>query len=108
MNLLTGKPIADSIFNELKPQVEELKLTQIVPHLAVMLVGDNAVSQKYVETKTRQMEEIGLKITIDHLPVTITTEQMTDKIKTFNHDPAVHGLLVQLPLPKENTKKTNY
>ncbi len=71
----------------------------LVPGLAVVLVGDDPASQVYVRSKTRRAAEAGFQA-VDHpLPATATQQQVLDLVARLNNDPAVHGILVQLPLP---------
>ncbi|MFY9252795.1 MAG: bifunctional methylenetetrahydrofolate dehydrogenase/methenyltetrahydrofolate cyclohydrolase FolD [Fuerstiella sp.] len=74
--------------------------TGITPHLAAVLVGDDPASQVYVRNKERACEACGLKSTLHRLPAETTQEQLAALVEQLNNDAGVHGILVQLPLPK--------
>ena len=69
------------------------------PGLAVVLVGENPASAVYVRNKVKACEQHGLASTLDRLPATVTEAELLGRIRQLNEDPAVHGILVQLPLP---------
>ena len=100
--ILDGKLIRDRILEELKPRVAALsKSLGRVPQLAVILIGDNPASQVYVKNKMAACELLGILSTKLSPPLTITTEELLATIQRLNADPAVHGILVQLPLPPQ-------
>jgi methylenetetrahydrofolate dehydrogenase (NADP+)/methenyltetrahydrofolate cyclohydrolase len=87
---------------EIAAEVAELiKTRDIRPGLAAVLVGDNAASQLYVNNKRKACEQVGVTSWLHQLPASTTQEQLLDLIGRLNADPAVHGILVQLPLPKQ-------
>jgi len=102
---LTGKKIdglevAKSVKERVKKAVSELKIQGVEPCLATILVGDNPASATYVKNKHKACSEVGI-LTKDHKSsATISQEEMNDLIDSLNNDRAVHGILVQLPLPK--------
>src|SRR5246500_1817614 len=73
----------------------------IVPGLAVVLTGDNPASAVYVRNKAAQTEAAGMRSTVHRLPATASAADLLDSIATLHADPAVHGILVQLPLPPQ-------
>ncbi len=98
---IDGKEIAQSVKDRVKRAVEELKVQGISPCLATILVGDNPASATYVKNKHKACEEVGI-ITKDHkLDASITQSQLNEIIEKLNKDKSVHGILVQLPLPKQ-------
>lgn len=98
---IDGKEIAQSVKDRVKRAVEELKVQGISPCLATILVGDNPASATYVKNKHKACEEVGI-ITKDHkLDASITQSQLNEIIEKLNNDKSVHGILVQLPLPKQ-------
>lgn len=99
-NLIDGKLISDIIKNELKEKVNTLKSQGIEPGLAVILVGDNPASKVYVSNKKKSCEHVGIKSFSYELPENTAEEELLELIHTLNHDNSVHGILVQLPLPK--------
>lgn len=98
--LIDGKQTANSIKDELKQEVEGLKAKGITPGLAVVLVGDNSASQVYVNNKKKACAYIGMKSFSYELPAETSEKSLLELIATLNIDPSVHGILVQLPLPK--------
>ncbi len=98
---IDGKAIAQSVKDRVKKAVEELKSQGISPCLATILVGDNPASATYVRNKHTACEEVGI-ITKDHkLDANISQTQINEIIENLNNDSSVHGILVQLPLPKQ-------
>ena len=98
--IMDGKKLAQEVKAELKQRVEELWTSkQIVPRLAVILVGEDPASQVYVRNKRRAAEKIGIKTVDNLLPATVSEADLLDLIYEYNEDPNIHGILVQLPLP---------
>lgn len=99
--IIDGKAIAEQIKSEVKRDAERLKRERgIVPGLAFILVGENPASQVYVRSKGKGCEEMGFYSITEQLPATISQDELLSLITKFNHDPKIHGILVQLPLPK--------
>lgn len=98
--IIDGKLISTQIKDELKLEVEALKEKGIFPGLAVVLVGNNSASQVYVRNKKVACEYVGIKSFSYELPEETSEEQLLELIDTLNQDEKVHGILVQLPLPK--------
>lgn len=94
-----GKQIAANIFEELKQRVGELKKKNIVPHLAIILVGNDPASEAYVRQKKLKGEEIGAKVTVHSLSAAISQQKLLSTIEQLNNDNNVHGIIVQRPLP---------
>lgn len=99
MNIIDGKAIAQELKERLKTDVRALLEAGVTPGLAVVLVGDDPASAVYVRNKQRGCEEIGIHSVVRHLPAATTQAQLTALIHSLNADPALHGILVQLPLP---------
>jgi methylenetetrahydrofolate dehydrogenase (NADP+)/methenyltetrahydrofolate cyclohydrolase len=98
--VIDGKLVAASIRQECRERVEALKKkTGVVPGLAVILVGANPASAIYVANKVRACGEVGIKSFRKELPATLDTDALVEEIEKLSQDPAVHGILVQLPLP---------
>ena len=98
---IDGIVIAQSVKDRVKKAVEELKTQGITPCLATILIGDDPASTTYVKNKHKACEEVGI-ITKDHkLDANTTQAQLNDIIANLNKDSAVHGILIQLPLPKQ-------
>jgi methylenetetrahydrofolate dehydrogenase (NADP+)/methenyltetrahydrofolate cyclohydrolase len=99
--LIDGKQIAKDIKREIKLETEKLKGERgITPGLAFILVGENPASQSYVKMKGKGCEEMGFYSITEKLPDDISEEKILQLINQFNHDSKIHGILVQLPLPK--------
>jgi methylenetetrahydrofolate dehydrogenase (NADP+)/methenyltetrahydrofolate cyclohydrolase len=98
--IISGTELAKEIRGKLAKEVEELKQKGIEPGLAVILVGDDPASHSYVKGKQKACAEVGIRSTLLTFPSTITEPFLLEKIKELNADPSVHGILVQLPLPK--------
>ncbi len=100
--IISGKDVAAEIRGELTKEVAELRDRHgVVPGLAVVLVGDNPASVSYVTAKGKACEEVGMKSFQHTLPATTSQDELLGLIDRLNRDPAVHGILVQLPLPKQ-------
>ncbi len=99
--LIDGKAIAKEIQEELTREVAELKEKHgVVPGLATVLVGDNPASQTYVRMKQKRCAEVGIRSVGHELPGDATQEEVEALVRELNADPTIHGILVQLPLPK--------
>ncbi len=97
--LIDGNAIAQAIHEELAQEVAALKAQGVTPGLATVLVGDNPASQTYVRMKQKRCGEIGIHSVGHELPADATQEEVESLVQRLNADPAIHGILVQLPLP---------
>ena len=98
--LIDGKVVAKAVKEEVRSRVEALKARGIRPGLATVLVGDDPASHVYVRNKQRTCEELGMHSVGHNLPATTSQVDLLALIDRLNRDPAIHGILVQLPLPK--------
>jgi methylenetetrahydrofolate dehydrogenase (NADP+)/methenyltetrahydrofolate cyclohydrolase len=98
--IIDGKQLAADMRAELKSQVEQLKAESVVPGLAVVLVGEDPASKSYVTAKEKACGEIGIYSNDNRLPAETTQQQLMSLVDKLNNDPKIHGILVQLPLPK--------
>ena len=99
--ILSGKEIAKEIRKELKAEITELKDQHgITPGLAVALVGEDPASQVYVRNKVRTCEKLGVRSVEKRLPVDTPESDVLALVEEWNNDDSIHGILVQLPLPK--------
>ncbi len=98
--IIDGKQVAADIRAELKAQVEQLKRSGVTPGLGVILVGDDPASKSYVTAKEKACGEIGLFSDDNRLPAATTQAELMARVKQLNADSRIHGILVQLPLPK--------
>lgn len=97
--ILDGKALAATVREELAVTVSQMKESGQTPGLAVLLVGDDPASHIYVRNKERAATAVGIHSVIERLEDTISEAELLEKIYTYNHDDAIHGILVQLPLP---------
>jgi methylenetetrahydrofolate dehydrogenase (NADP+)/methenyltetrahydrofolate cyclohydrolase len=108
--IISGTEVAKAIRAELARQVAELKEKHgIAPGLATVLVGENPASQSYVTAKGKACQELGMKSFQHTLPASTSEADLLKLVDELNRDPQVHGILVQLPLPKQiNESKVLY
>ncbi|WP_303915566.1 bifunctional methylenetetrahydrofolate dehydrogenase/methenyltetrahydrofolate cyclohydrolase FolD [Subdoligranulum variabile] len=104
--IIDGKALAAAVKQEAAQQVEELKARGITPCLAVVLVGEDPASQVYVRGKINDCAQCGIDSRSVRLPETATQAELLAQVKLLAEDPAVHGILVQLPLPAQIDEKT--
>ena len=101
MKLIDGKQLAQNLRAEIANGVAELKAQKgVTPGLAVILVGDNPASVSYVTAKEKACAEAGMYSREIRLPAETTESELVALVKELNGDPAIHGILVQLPVPK--------
>ncbi|NLC43237.1 MAG: bifunctional methylenetetrahydrofolate dehydrogenase/methenyltetrahydrofolate cyclohydrolase FolD [Clostridiales bacterium] len=99
--IIDGKKIAKYIKETIKEDIKELKQQHsLIPGLCVVLVGDDPASMVYVRNKERACKEVGISSTVIYMKEETTEEELLTTINTLNQDNRVHGILVQLPLPK--------
>ncbi len=98
--VIDGKAVAADIRAQVAKRVEALKAKGVMPALSVILVGDNPASVSYVTGKQKALAEAGMVDKSIHLPESTSEQELLDLIAKLNADPSVHGILVQLPLPK--------
>ena len=103
--IIDGKAVAANIRAALAKDVESLKLNGVNPSLAVILVGNDPASVSYVTGKRKAMEELGIEDRTILLPNGTSEDELLDTIEKLNKDDSVHGILVQLPLPKHINEK---
>lgn len=99
--IIDGKAIAAEIRTEVAAEVAALKEQGIQPGLAVVLVGENPASEVYVRNKRKTCEELGIASFAHDLPVSTTEAELLALVEQLNNDPRVHGILIQMPLPKQ-------
>ena len=98
--ILSGKVMSESLRAEIKERVEALKAKGLTPGLAVILVGNDPASEIYVRNKGNGCAEVGMYSRTINMPAETTQAELEAAIEGLNADPAIHGILVQLPLPK--------
>lgn len=99
--LLNGKEIAKDYRAGLQEEVEKLKENGMTPNLTVVIVGDDGASLSYVRSKNKAAEKIGMTSDIVHLAADTSEKDLLAEIERLNADEEVHGILVQVPLPKQ-------
>ena len=97
--IIDGKKIAEDLRQNLKKEISNLK-TNIKPCLVVILIGDNPASKIYVKNKEKSASDVGIKSEVIKFETNISEKDLLKKIEDLNSDKNVHGILVQLPLPK--------
>ena len=103
--LLKGKPVAEAISVKLSLEVKSLGAKNIIPSLAVILVGDDPASKVYVRNKQKAFEKLKCHSKTFSLPDITTESELLELLLLLNADDKFHGILVQLPLPKKKKKK---
>lgn len=98
--IIDGKAIAQEIRRELAARVDSLKTSGVVPGLAAILVGDDEASAVYVKGKEKAAESIGVASFVQRIPATASQDEVLERVAGLNADDAVHGIIVQIPLPK--------
>jgi methylenetetrahydrofolate dehydrogenase (NADP+) / methenyltetrahydrofolate cyclohydrolase len=98
--LIDGNALARKIRAEVAGRTEALKARGIQPHLSIILVGEDPASQVYTKHKVNDSTETGLSATLERFPASMSEGELLARINALNADSKVHGILVQLPLPK--------
>ena len=98
--IIDGKKIAQQVREEIKKETEALIQKGITPGLAVVIVGEDSASKVYVRNKIKGCAEVGFYSENYELPAETTEEELLSLVQRLNNDPAIHGILVQLPLPR--------
>ncbi len=98
--LIDGNALSRQLRTEVAQRAAALKARGTTPGLAVILVGDNPASQVYVRNKVKACEDSGLHSVLEKYEATLTEADLLTRIDALNNDPSIHGILVQLPLPK--------
>src|SRR5439155_15542909 len=99
--LIDGRAIADKVYVDLRRDIAEAKSRGLTPGLAVILVGDNPASRAYVRSKDKMCRELGLYSVKLEMPASTTHSELLARVEELNRDPAIHGILVQSPPPKQ-------
>ena len=96
---IDGNALAARLRTDVARRAETLKARGVTPGLAVVLVGDNQASQVYVRNKVKACSDAGLHSVLEKYDATMTEAELLARVDALNNDPAIHGILVQLPLP---------
>jgi len=99
--LIEGRPVAEKVYAELRGEIAQLKKSGRTPGLAVVLVGDHPASRAYVRSKDKMCRDLGLHSVKLELPADTTQTELLQRVHELNGDPAIHGILVQSPPPKQ-------
>jgi len=97
--LIDGNALSKQLRAQVAADTAALKAQGLTPGLAVVLVGDNPASQVYVRNKVKACEDAGLHSVLEKYEATMTEADLLARVEALNNDPAIHGILVQLPLP---------
>src|SRR5438067_7534463 len=100
-NVIDGRAVAERVYLDLRTQIAELKSKGVTPGIAVVLVGDDPASRAYVRSKDKMSRELGLHSVKLELPASTSQSELLTHVEELNHDPQVHGILVQSPPPKQ-------
>ena len=100
-NLIDGRAVAEKVYVELRGEIATLKARGTTPGLAVVLIGDDPASRAYVRSKDKMCRELGLHSVKLELPADTTQADLLAHVEELNRDPAIHGILVQSPPPKQ-------
>lgn len=104
--ILDGKKIAGEIRQEIKKETEKIFLEKgVKPGLAVIIVGDDPASAIYVRNKEKAAQEVGFHSVVKRYPADTTQEELLAAVDEINNDKSIHGMIVQLPLPKHLNEK---
>jgi len=98
--LIDGNALAKKVRLEIATRTAILTAKGVKPGLAVLLVGEDPASQVYVRNKVKACEDVGMHSILERHPADLSEEQLLKRIAELNADPSIHGILVQLPLPK--------
>ena len=98
--LIDGNALSKQLRAEVAVRAAKLTERGITPGLAVILVGENPASQVYVRNKVKACQDAGLHSVLEKYPATLTEAELLARVEALNNDPSIHGILVQLPLPK--------
>nr|WP_319566416.1 bifunctional methylenetetrahydrofolate dehydrogenase/methenyltetrahydrofolate cyclohydrolase FolD [uncultured Rhodoferax sp.] len=98
--IIDGIALSKQLRTEVTERVQKLKARGITPGLAVILVGENPASQVYVRNKVKGCEDCGFHSVLEKYDASMTEAELLARIDTLNNDPTIHGILVQLPVPK--------
>ena len=98
--LISGTDLSRTLRAEVATRAAALTARGVKPGLAVILVGDDPASAVYVRNKVKACEESGLHSVLERYDATLTEDALLDRVRALNADPAIHGILVQMPLPK--------
>ena len=98
--IIDGKALSEQLRKEVATRAAALKTKGVTPGLAVILVGDNQASQVYVRNKVKACEDVGFHSVLEKYDASMTEAELLARVEALNNDPAIHGILVQLPLPK--------
>ncbi|HQS32621.1 bifunctional methylenetetrahydrofolate dehydrogenase/methenyltetrahydrofolate cyclohydrolase FolD [Polaromonas sp.] len=98
-HIIDGIALSRKLRADVAARATALRARGITPGLAVVLVGENPASQVYVRNKVKACEDSGLHSVLEHYPATLSEAELLARVDALNRDPAIHGILVQLPLP---------
>ena len=98
-HIIDGIALSKQLRADVAKRAAALRARGVVPGLAVVLVGENPASQVYVRNNVKACEDSGLHSVLERYPATLSEAELLARVDALNRDPAIHGILVQLPLP---------
>jgi methylenetetrahydrofolate dehydrogenase (NADP+)/methenyltetrahydrofolate cyclohydrolase len=101
VKLIDGRAIAEKVYVDLRREIAQLKSNGVTPGLAVILIGDNPASRAYVRSKDKMCRDLGLHSVKLELPASTSHSELLARVEELNCEPAIHGILVQSPPPKQ-------
>lgn len=99
--ILSAAPVVEKIKKDLTLKCSELKNHGVTPSMCVVLVGNNPASLSYIRNKKRMCEEVGANFQLEHMSSDISPEEFQARISELNQDPAIHGIIIQLPVSEQ-------
>src|ERR1700736_1197501 len=105
-NLIDGRAVAEKVYVDLRREITNLKSKGVTPGIAVVLVGDDPASRAYVRSKDKMSRELGLHSVKLELSEATSQAELLSRVEEMNRDPAIHGILVQSPPPKQIDEAT--
>jgi len=104
-NFMEGRSLREQLLKQAAEVSKNLKKRGVTPTLCVVLVGDDPASEIYVDAKLRAAQKVGIEAALKHMPATTTQVELNTALETLSNDPQIHGILLQLPLPKGLKKR---
>lgn len=99
--ILSARPVVENIKHNLLERCKTLKEKGAHPSMCVVLVGNNPASLSYVKNKRKMCEEIGANFHLEHMPESVAPEDFLERLEALNKDPAINGIIIQLPVPQQ-------
>ena len=109
MKLIDGRVVAEKVYADLRKEIARLKTRDVTPGLAVVLVGDNPASRAYVRSKDEMSRrELGLHSVKMELPASTTQDELLERVKELNREPAIHAILCNRRCRRTSTNRSRH